>query len=92
MVKDLVVQDDHVFLVDVEPEDIGYQPFPEVFVERRQVRVPADAAPGARYQFERLGYFCVDLPDSKPGALVFNRTVTLRDTWAKMQAKAKKKG
>ena len=40
--------------------------------------------PGDRFQFERLGYFCVD-PDSKPGALVFNRTVTLRDTWAKIE-------
>ena len=38
--------------------------------------------PETRYQFERLGYFCVD-PDSKPGALVFNRTVTLKDTWAR---------
>jgi glutaminyl-tRNA synthetase len=43
-----------------------------------------DAAPGGRYQFERLGYFCVDL-DSKPGALVFNRTAALRDTWAKIE-------
>jgi glutaminyl-tRNA synthetase len=45
----------------------------------------AGAAPGARFQFERQGYFCVD-PDSAPDALVFNRTVTLRDTWAKIQA------
>jgi glutaminyl-tRNA synthetase len=43
----------------------------------------ADAQPGGRYQFERLGYFCADL-DSRPGALVFNRTVTLRDAWAKI--------
>jgi glutaminyl-tRNA synthetase len=43
----------------------------------------ATAEPGYRVQFERLGYFCVD-PDSRPGALVFNRTVTLRDTWAKL--------
>ena len=43
-----------------------------------------DAAPGARYQFERLGYFCVDL-DSKPEGLVFNRTAALRDTWAKIE-------
>jgi len=42
------------------------------------------AAPGARYQFERLGYFCVDL-DSKPEGLVFNRTAALRDTWAKIE-------
>ncbi len=39
---------------------------------------------GSRYQFERLGYFCVD-PDSTPERLVFNRTVTLRDTWAKIE-------
>jgi glutaminyl-tRNA synthetase len=46
----------------------------------------AGAAPGTRYQFERLGYFCVD-PDSKPGALVFNRTLALKDTWAKIEKK-----
>jgi glutaminyl-tRNA synthetase len=46
----------------------------------------ADAAPGTRYQFERLGYFCVD-PDSKPGALIFNRTLALKDTWAKIEKK-----
>jgi glutaminyl-tRNA synthetase len=44
----------------------------------------AAASAGARYQFERLGYFCVD-PDSQPGRLVFNRTVTLKDTWAKIE-------
>jgi len=44
----------------------------------------ADAPQGTRYQFERLGYFCVDL-DSQPGHLVFNRTVTLKDTWAKIE-------
>jgi glutaminyl-tRNA synthetase len=43
----------------------------------------ASAPAGARYQFERLGYFCVD-QDSRPGALVFNRTVSLRDTWARI--------
>lgn len=46
----------------------------------------ADAAVGTRFQFERLGYFCVD-KDSTPGRLVFNRTVTLRDTWAKIEQK-----
>ena len=45
----------------------------------------AGAAPGSRYQFERLGYFCVDSVDSSDKALVFNRTVTLRDTWARIQ-------
>ena len=44
----------------------------------------ADAVPGSRYQFERQGYFCVD-PDSQVGMLVFNRTVPLRDTWAKIE-------
>jgi len=46
-----------------------------------------DAKPGNRYQFLRLGYFCVDSKDSKEGALVFNRTVPLKDTWAKIAAK-----
>ena len=47
-----------------------------------------NAARGDRYQFERLGYFSVD-PDTKPGNLVFNRTVALRDTWAKIEKKSK---
>ena len=38
-----------------------------------------------RYQFMRKGYFCLDSVDSQPGNLVFNRTVSLRDTWAKIQ-------
>ncbi len=46
----------------------------------------AGSAPGTRLQFERLGYFCVD-PDSSETRLVFNRTVTLRDSWAKIQKK-----
>ena len=50
----------------------------------------ADAAPGSRYQFMRQGYFCVDSKDSLSNALVFNRTVTLRDTWAKIQRSRKK--
>ncbi len=41
---------------------------------------------GERFQFERKGYFCVD-PDSTPKKLIFNRTVTLKDTWAKIQNK-----
>jgi len=45
----------------------------------------AAAAPGSRYQFERLGYFCADPVDSTPERLVFNRTVTLRDSWAKLE-------
>ena len=45
----------------------------------------AEPPPGARYQFERQGYFCADSRDSTPSHPVFNRTVTLRDTWAKVQ-------
>ena len=48
------------------------------------------ACPGEKYQFERLGYFCADSEDSKPGTPVFNRTVTLRDTWARLQKSEKK--
>mgnify|MGYP003700772407 CR=1 FL=1 len=48
----------------------------------------ADAEPGVNYQFERLGYFTPDARDSKKGALVFNRTVTLRDSWAKEKNKS----
>jgi glutaminyl-tRNA synthetase len=48
----------------------------------------ADARPGETVQFERLGYFCPD-PDTAPGAPVFNRTLTLKDTWAKLQAQGR---
>jgi glutaminyl-tRNA synthetase len=51
----------------------------------------ASAAPGSRFQFERQGYFCVDTKDSSDKALVFNRTVTLRDTWAKIEKALKNK-
>ena len=50
----------------------------------------ADAEPGSIYQFMRQGYFCVD-PDSTDEKLVFNRTVSLRDTWAKIEKKQKKR-
>jgi len=51
----------------------------------------ANAAAGNRYQFERLGYFCVD-PDSMPDKPVFNRTVALKDSWAKVEKKQGGKG
>lgn len=51
----------------------------------------SNAKAGERYQFERLGYFCVDKVDSSPGHLVFNRTVTLRDTWAKIEKSGRRK-
>jgi len=45
-----------------------------------------EAVPGTPIQFERVGYFCADSRNSKPGAPVFNRTVTLKDSWAKTAA------
>ncbi len=51
-----------------------------------------EAQPGTRYQFLRQGYFCVDTEDSSPGAPVFNRTATLRDTWAKIEKTLQKPG
>jgi glutaminyl-tRNA synthetase len=56
----------------------------EVLTSCRVEPFLAGAAPGSRYQFERLGYFCVD-PDSTPARLVFNRTLSLRDEWARIQ-------
>lgn len=52
----------------------------------------ASSAPGTAWQFERLGYFCADTGDSRPGAPVFNRTVTLRDDWARIAKSAPKEG
>ena len=69
------------FVLDLNPESL---------VVRRDALVePAVAADpaGSRYQFERLGYFVSDVVDSRPDALVFNRIVTLRDTWAKLVAR-----
>lgn len=51
----------------------------------------ASAEPESRYQFERLGYFCVDSVDSHEGALVFNRTATLRDSWARIEKRKQNK-
>jgi glutaminyl-tRNA synthetase len=66
----------HDYKADLNPASL------EVLTHARLEPSVAGAAPGTRYQFERLGYFCVD-PDSTPGALVFNRTVTLKDAWAR---------
>lgn len=72
------------FQADLNPKSL------EVLTSCRVEPSLAGAAPGSRYQFERQGYFCMDLVDSAPGALVFNRTVTLRDPWVKiMQAEQK---
>ena len=46
-----------------------------------------NAGAGDTFQFERLGYFCIDSRDSSPDQLIFNRTITLRDTWAKLKKK-----
>jgi glutaminyl-tRNA synthetase len=75
---------------DVEPgQEFTANLNPNSLEVIRQARLEpslAAAAVGERYQFERLGYFCVDL-DSKPGKPVFNRTVALRDSWAKVEKK-----
>lgn len=63
----------------------------EVLTDCRLEPSLAEAQPGDRYQFERLGYFCADEKDSQPGAPIFNRTVTLRDTWAKIEKAQRQK-
>jgi glutaminyl-tRNA synthetase len=76
-----------------EGQDYKVNLNPQSLVRLTDCRVEpslAQARPGERFQFERMGYFCVDL-DSQPGSLVFNRTVTLRDTWAKIESARKKK-
>jgi glutaminyl-tRNA synthetase len=84
---------DHLFLADDPADDEEAGDFmsnlnPDSLEILRSCQVEpslADAAPGSRFQFLRQGYFCVDSVDSSPGALVFNRTVSLRDTWARME-------
>jgi len=76
-------------MAEAEARGVDYTEFlnPASETVLRDCRVEpslAAAEPGTAFQFERLGYFAVD-PESKPGALVFNRTVTLRDEWAKVQ-------
>jgi glutaminyl-tRNA synthetase len=63
----------------------------EILKQCRGERSLANAAPGSRVQFERVGYFCVDPIGSSDKALVFNRTITLRDSWAKVSGKEKKR-
>jgi glutaminyl-tRNA synthetase len=75
---------------DPDPADFAAQIDPNSLEALSEVRVEpalAELKAGAVVQFERQGYFCPD-PDSTPGRLVFNRTVGLRDTWAKVEAKA----
>jgi glutaminyl-tRNA synthetase len=73
-----------------EGEDFIASLNPESLVTIRGARVEPSIAldpPGTRYQFERTGYFVSDPMDSRPGALVYNRTVALRDSWAKVKDK-----
>ncbi|MFY9744348.1 MAG: glutamine--tRNA ligase/YqeY domain fusion protein [Candidatus Sulfotelmatobacter sp.] len=74
------VEEGQEFTANLNPKSI------EVIRQAKLEPSLAKAAVGGRYQFERLGYFCVDL-DSKPGKPVFNRTVALKDTWAKVERK-----
>ncbi len=62
----------------------------ETLTTCRVESILAGAKPGSRFQFERLGYFCVDSKDSSLGKLVFNRIVPLRDSWAKVSEKEKR--
>ncbi|MFZ5446107.1 MAG: glutamine--tRNA ligase/YqeY domain fusion protein [Myxococcota bacterium] len=70
---------DFAFLKDLNPKSL------EILVNAKLEPSLGAAKIGERFQFERLGYFTVDL-DAKPGALVFNRTVSLKDSWAREQA------
>jgi len=72
------VNEDEDFMANLNPDSL------EVLTTCQLEPGLADARPGDRYQFERLGYFCVD-PDSSKNALLFNRTAMLRDTWAKIE-------
>ncbi|QDU43136.1 Glutamine--tRNA ligase [Symmachiella dynata] len=97
---------DHLFSVP-DPSDVEEGVDYKTNLNPNSLEVVSDAIvepsvatlePGTRVQFERLGYFCIDAKDSKPDALVINRTVTLRDAWAKIakqgggQGKGKGKG
>jgi len=75
------VEEGQDFTANLNPNSL------EVVTQAKLEPSLANAAVGSRYQFERLGYFCVD-PDSTPGRPVFNRTVALKDTWAKIEKKA----
>ncbi len=78
------VEEGQEFTANLDPNSL------EVIANAKLEPSLANAPIEGRYQFERLGYFCVD-PDSKPGHLVFNRTVALKDTWAKVEKKMEKK-
>jgi glutaminyl-tRNA synthetase len=75
------VEGEETFLANLNPSSL------QVLTGCKAEPMLGTAAPGSRFQFERLGYFCTDIKDSKPGAPVFNRIVTLKDTWAKIEQK-----
>jgi glutaminyl-tRNA synthetase len=86
---------DRLFLAEDPEQDVPGNTFPDnlnpqsLEVLRDCMLEPslAAATPGSRFQFERLGYFSVDA-ESRPGALTFNRIVSLRDTWARLAQKS----
>jgi glutaminyl-tRNA synthetase len=78
------VEEGHDFTENINAESL------EVLTGCKLEPSLSGAEPGYRCQFERTGYFCADEVDSKPGGLVFNRTVTLRDSWAKIEQAQKK--
>jgi glutaminyl-tRNA synthetase len=75
------VSEGQSYLTNLNPNSL------EILEEARLEPSLGAAAPGDRFQFERTGYFIADAVDSKPGQPVFNRTVTLKDTWAKIEQK-----
>jgi glutaminyl-tRNA synthetase len=76
------VEGDNTFLSNLNPDSL------EILTDAKLEPSLASATAGDRYQFERLGYFCVD-PDTTGKRLVFNRTVALRDTWARIENRDK---
>ena len=78
------VEEGKDFLSNLNPKSL------QVLTQCKVEPMLGTAAPGDRFQFERTGYFCADIKDSKPGAPVFNRIVTLKDTWAKIVQQGKK--
>ena len=79
-------EDSRDFIARLNPDSL------KVLSECRIEPCLAEAGPGDRFQFERQGYFCVDSRDSRPGAPVFNRTVSLRDSWARIEQSQRASG
>ena len=75
------VEEGKSFLDNINPNSL------QVLTQCKLEPMLGSAKPGERFQFERMGYFCADIKDSKPGDPVFNRVVTLKDTWAKIELK-----